>query len=206
MINKSLLTLGRVINALVEKSSHIPYRESKLIRLLQDLLGGRTKTYIIAILSPTKSNVDETISTLDYAFRAKNIRNKPQVSQVVSKKILLAEFTTEIERLKSKLIATRQRNGVHLIPKTYEQITTESESRRILVDKQSDKIVTIESNLRNKVQELFVLSTSFNSLKKDNERTRESLADAKTVLKQTEIVLAYTRQNLREESQLRKAY
>lgn len=77
LINKFLLTLGRVINALVEKSSYIPYRESKLIRLLQDLLGGRTKTCIIATLSPTKSNVDETISTLDYAFRAKNIRNKP---------------------------------------------------------------------------------------------------------------------------------
>ncbi|SMY30119.1 unnamed protein product [Zymoseptoria tritici ST99CH_1A5] len=206
LINKSLLTLGRVINALVEKSSHIPYRESKLTRLLQDSLGGRTKTCIIATLSPAKSNVDETISTLDYAFRAKNIRNKPQVSQVVSKKILLAEFTTEIERLKSELIATRQRNGVHLTPETYEQITTESESRRILVDEQSDKIVTMESNLRNKVQELFVLGTSFNSLKKDNERTRESLADAKTVLEQTEIVLAHTRQNLGEESQLRKAH
>lgn len=95
---------------------------------------------------------------------------------------------------------------MHLTPETYEQITTESESRRILVDEQSDKIVTMESNLRNKVQELFVLGTSFNSLKKDNERTRESLADAKTVLEQTEIVLAHTRQNLGEESQLRKAY
>ena len=75
LINKSLLTLGRVINALVDRGSHIPYRESKLTRLLQDSLGGRTKTCIIATISPAKSNLEETISTLDYAFRAKNIRN-----------------------------------------------------------------------------------------------------------------------------------
>ncbi|KAK0248753.1 Kinesin- motor protein [Friedmanniomyces endolithicus] len=65
MINKSLLTLGRVMNALVDKSSHIPYRESKLTRLLQDSLGGRTKTCIIATLSPAKSHLEETISTPD---------------------------------------------------------------------------------------------------------------------------------------------
>jgi kinesin family protein 11 len=76
MINQSLLTLGRVINALVEHSPHIPYRESKLTRILQDSLGGRTKTCIIAALSPAKCNLEETLSTLDYAHRAKNIRNK----------------------------------------------------------------------------------------------------------------------------------
>ena len=89
LINKSLLTLGRVINALVDRGSHIPYRESKLTRLLQDSLGGRTKTCIIATVSPAKSNLEETISTLDYAFRAKNIRNKPQVNQMINKKTLL---------------------------------------------------------------------------------------------------------------------
>ncbi|KAK3046245.1 hypothetical protein LTS18_013411, partial [Coniosporium uncinatum] len=154
LINKSLLTLGRVINALVEKGSHIPYRESKLTRLLQDSLGGRTKTCIIATLSPAKSNLEETISTLDYAFRAKNIRNKPQINSMVSKKTLLKEFTAEIEKLKSELIATRQRNGVYLTAETYEEITTESESRRILSEEQKDKLDTMEVNLRNKVEEL----------------------------------------------------
>ena len=114
LINKSLLTLGRVINALVDKSSHIPYRESKLTRLLQDSLGGQTKTCIIATVSPAKSNLEETISTLDYAFRAKNIRNKPQVNQMINKKTLLKDYTFEIERLKSELMATRARNGVYL--------------------------------------------------------------------------------------------
>ncbi|OUM68205.1 hypothetical protein PIROE2DRAFT_24959, partial [Piromyces sp. E2] len=81
MINQSLLALGRVINSLVDKAQHIPYRESKLTRLLQDSLGGKTKTCIIATVAPTRYSIEESLSTLDYAFRAKNIRNKPEVNQ-----------------------------------------------------------------------------------------------------------------------------
>jgi kinesin family member 11 len=206
LINKSLLTLGRVINALVDRGSHIPYRESKLTRLLQDSLGGRTKTCIIATVSPAKSNLEETISTLDYAFRAKNIRNKPQVNQMINKKTLLKEFTFEIERLKSELIATRQRNGVYLSNENYEEITVESESRRILSEEQAAKIETMETNLRNKVQELYSLTSNFMILKKDNEGTKAILDETKGVLEQTEFVLANTRQNLAEETMLRKAH
>ena len=79
LINKSLLTLGRVITALVEKSPHVPYRDSKLTRLLRDSLGGRTKTCVIATIAPTVQCQEETLSTLDYAHRAKNIRNRPEV-------------------------------------------------------------------------------------------------------------------------------
>lgn len=213
LINKSLLTLGRVINALVERSSHIPYRESKLTRLLQDSLGGRTKTCIIATLSPAKSNLEETISTLDYAFRAKNIRNKPQINQLMSKKTLLKEFTAEIEKLKSELIATRQRNGVYLTQENYEELATVSESRRILSEEQRDKIETMEANLRNKVEELFSLTTNFQNLKKDNEQTKKdneqtrlTLEGTKGILEKTEAVLTLTRQNLAEETELRKAH
>lgn len=206
LINKSLLTLGRVINALVDRGSHIPYRESKLTRLLQDSLGGRTKTCIIATVSPAKSNLEETISTLDYAFRAKNIRNKPQVNQMINKKTLLKEFTFEIERLKSELIATRQRNGVYLSTESYEEMTVESESRRILSEEQAAKIETMETNLRNKVQELYSLTSNFMILKKDNETTKSILDETKDLLEQTESVLANTRQNLAEETILRKAH
>ncbi|KAI9865442.1 MAG: kinesin motor protein cin8 [Trichoglossum hirsutum] len=206
LINKSLLTLGRVINALVDKSSHIPYRESKLTRLLQDSLGGRTKTCIIATVSPAKSNLEETISTLDYAFRAKNIRNKPQVNQMISKKTLLREFTAEIEKLKSELIATRHRNGVYLSVENYEELTEESESRRILSEEQKAKIETMEVNLRNKVQELFSITSNFNNLKKDNEATKAILDQTKGVLEKTEIVLAATKKSLSEETTLREAH
>ncbi|KJZ77360.1 hypothetical protein HIM_03084 [Hirsutella minnesotensis 3608] len=206
LINKSLLTLGRVINALVDRSSHIPYRESKLTRLLQDSLGGRTKTCIIATISTAKSNIEETISTLDYAFRAKNIRNKPQLNPMLNKRMLLKDFASEIEKLKSELISTRQRNGVYMSNDAYEEMTAQSESRRIVLEEQAAKMETLESNLRNKVQELFSLNTSFLGLKKDHESTRIQLDDAKGVLEQTEIVLAATRTSLAEETCLRKAH
>lgn len=206
LINKSLLTLGRVINALVERSSHIPYRESKLTRLLQDSLGGQTKTCIIATLSPAKSNLEETISTLDYAFRAKNIRNKPQVNQAVNKKTLLKEFTAEIEKLKSELIATRQRNGVYLTQENYDEISTISESRRILSEEQRDKIEIMEVTLRNKLEELFKVGQNFQTLKKDNDQIQVTLEGTKSILEKTEIVLEHTRKSLSEETHIRKAH
>ncbi|KAG5242955.1 kinesin motor family protein [Salix suchowensis] len=103
-INKSLLTLGRVINALVEHSAHIPYRDSKLTRLLRDSLGGRTKTCIIATISPSAHALEETLSTLDYAYRAKSIRNKPEANQRVSKAVLLKDLYLDIEKLKEGLM------------------------------------------------------------------------------------------------------
>lgn len=77
----SLSALGNVITALVEgKSNHIPYRDSKLTRLLQDSLGGNTKTVMIAAISPSDFNYEETLTTLRYASRAKMIKNKPRVN------------------------------------------------------------------------------------------------------------------------------
>lgn len=205
LINKSLLTLGRVINALVDRSAHIPYRESKLTRLLQDSLGGRTKTCIIATISPSKTNLEETISTLEYAFRAKNIRNKPQLN-AIPKKTLLKEFTVEIERLKSELISTRQRNGVHLPPDVYEEMTAQSESRRIVAEEQGAKIETLETNLRNKTHELHSLNASFMGLKKDHDGTRSQLDSTKDLLHGVERVLETTHKSLAEETELRKAH
>ncbi|KAK9822824.1 hypothetical protein WJX81_005423 [Elliptochloris bilobata] len=114
LINKSLLTLGRVITALVEGSGHVPYRDSKLTRLLRDSLGGRTKTCVIATIAPTVQCQEETLSTLDYAHRAKNIRNRPEVNQRISKTAHIKELNTEIGRLKAELHATREKNGVYI--------------------------------------------------------------------------------------------
>ncbi|KAJ3069513.1 Kinesin-like protein kif3a [Podochytrium sp. JEL0797] len=104
-INLSLSALGNVISALVDgKSSHIPYRDSKLTRLLQDSLGGNAKTLMIATLSPASYNYDETVSTLRYANRAKNIKNKPKINED-PKDAMLREFQEEIKRLKQQLEA-----------------------------------------------------------------------------------------------------
>ena len=128
------------------------------------------------------------------------------MNQTISKKTLLKEFTSEIEKLKGELIAARQRNGVYLTTETYEEMTGESESRRILSEEQAARIETMETNLRNKVQELFSLTNNFTLLKKDNEVTQQLLEDTKSVLEKTEIVLADTRQNLAEETLLRQAH
>jgi kinesin family protein 3/17 len=80
-INLSLSALGNVIKALVDgNAQHIPYRDSKLTRLLQDSLGGNTKTVMVAALSPADYNYEETLSTLRYADRAKSIKNKPKIN------------------------------------------------------------------------------------------------------------------------------
>ncbi|TPP56586.1 Kinesin protein, partial [Fasciola gigantica] len=102
-INLSLSALGNVISALVDsRSKHIPYRDSKLTRLLQDSLGGNTKTLMIACLSPADNNYDETLSTLRYANRAKNIQNKPKINED-PKDALLRQYQDEIDRLRQLL-------------------------------------------------------------------------------------------------------
>ncbi|XP_073852802.1 kinesin-like protein KIF7 isoform X18 [Macaca fascicularis] len=82
-INSSLLALGNVISALGDpqrRGSHIPYRDSKITRILKDSLGGNAKTVMIACVSPSSSDFDETLNTLNYASRAQNIRNRATVN------------------------------------------------------------------------------------------------------------------------------
>merc|ERR1711874_322304 len=102
-INLSLSALGNVISALVDgKSNHVPYRDSKLTRLLQDSLGGNARTVMVANIGPANYNYEETITTLRYANRAKNIKNKPRVNED-PKDAMLREFQEEIARLKAQI-------------------------------------------------------------------------------------------------------
>ncbi len=106
-INKSLSALGNVIAALsANNRSHIPYRDSKLTRILQDSLGGNTKTVLIACVAPTVLHSQETLSTLQFADRAKNVRITVKANTVVDDKITLAKAQAEISRLKSLLAHT----------------------------------------------------------------------------------------------------
>lgn len=102
-INLSLSTLGNVISALVDgKSTHIPYRNSKLTRLLQDSLGGNSKTVMVANVGPADYNYDESTSTLRYATRAKSIKNHAHINED-PKDALLRKFQKEIEDLRKQL-------------------------------------------------------------------------------------------------------
>jgi Kinesin motor domain len=107
-INLSLSALMNVITALVDgKSSHVPYRDSKLTRLLQDSLGGNVKTCMIANISPTESSSEETLSTLRYADRAKRIKNKPKINED-PKDTLLRKYAEEIKILREQLIKIKE--------------------------------------------------------------------------------------------------
>jgi len=109
-INLSLSALGNVIKALVDgKSKHVPYRDSKLTRLLQDSLGGNTKTLMVAALSPSNDAYEETLGTLRYADRAKSITNKPKINED-PKDALLREYEDEIKKLK-KMISELSSGG-----------------------------------------------------------------------------------------------
>ncbi|KAL9191567.1 hypothetical protein ACHAXT_001273 [Thalassiosira profunda] len=102
-INLSLSALGNVISALVDgRSTHIPYRDSKLTRILQDSLGGNTKTVMCANAGPADCNYDESLSTLRYASRAKKIKNRPVINED-PKDAMLREYQEEIARLKERL-------------------------------------------------------------------------------------------------------
>ena len=83
-INRGLLVLGNVISALTDTTSkfiHVPYRESKLTRILQDSLGGNSLTGMIACVSPAESNYEESLNTIKYANRARNIQNTPHINR-----------------------------------------------------------------------------------------------------------------------------
>ncbi|GBG31554.1 Kinesin-like protein [Hondaea fermentalgiana] len=103
-INKSLSHLGNVVQALGEKNRpHVPYRDSQLTRLLQDSLGGNTRTTIICTLSPAADCTEESVSTLQFADRAKQVMVHVKANEVVDDSILLARAQTEIARLRRLL-------------------------------------------------------------------------------------------------------
>ena len=145
-INLSLSALGNCISALVDgKSSHIPYRDSRLTRLLQDSLGGNTKTVMVANLGPADWNFDETMSTLRYANRAKNIKNKPKINED-PKDAMLREFQEEIARLKAALADA---GGAPM-----EEYIDESGQKQLrpVVDKIIENVVEVEKEVEKIVE------------------------------------------------------
>ncbi|RDX78228.1 Kinesin-like protein KIN-5D [Mucuna pruriens] len=183
-INKSLLTLGRVINALVEHSGHVPYRDSKLTRLLRDSLGGKTKTCIIATISPSIHCLEETLSTLDYAHRAKNIKNKPEINQKMMKSAMIKDLYSEIDRLKQEVYAAREKNGIYIPRDRYlheeaeKKAMTEKIERMELEAESKDKQLMELQELYNSQQLLTgELSVKLEKTEKSLEETEQSLFD-----------------------------
>jgi kinesin family protein 3/17 len=154
-INLSLSALGNVISALVDgKSTHIPYRDSKLTRLLQDSLGGNAKTVMIANIGPASYNYEESVTTLRYANRAKNIQNKPRINED-PKDALLREYQYEIARLKEALekrrIKGKKKNKVN--DDNGEEVSDNSDEGEQDISS-SDKLADVQAKLEEEKQSI----------------------------------------------------
>ena len=105
-INQSLSALGNVIAALTDHKqnrNHIPYRDSKLTRLLEDSLGGNCKTTMMAMISPAYDSFNESLSTLKFATRAKKVKNEARINEDLDHRALLRKYELELKKLREEL-------------------------------------------------------------------------------------------------------
>lgn len=173
-INSSLTALGNVIAALIDlekgKRSHIPYRDSKLTKLLQDSLGGNCKTIFIANVTPSSSSYQETLNTLKFADRARKIQNKAHINEKFDSKVMIKRYEKEIQRLRQELKMLQSLEGSQTddngqicyqhehanrfaADRTAIYSEIESKSREVLEEKSlikrlQDRIILLESYLQ----------------------------------------------------------
>ncbi|KAL6141544.1 hypothetical protein ACLB2K_059832 [Fragaria x ananassa] len=118
-INKSLLTLGTVISKLTDgRATHIPYRDSKLTRLLQSSLSGQGRVSLICTVTPSSSNSEETHNTLKFAHRAKHIEIQASQNKIIDEKSLIKKYQNEIRNLKEEL--EQLKKGIVTVPQLKE--------------------------------------------------------------------------------------
>jgi hypothetical protein len=163
-INLSLTALGKVIFALVaEKKQHVPYRDSKLTKLLADSLGGNSKTVMIANIGPSEYNYDESVSTLRYASRAKMIKNAPKINED-PKDAMIRQYQDELTRLKQEL-AMAAGGGVYQMDGTGGQT-------RILTGDSKEKMEEMEKKIEQEKIEIL----------KELEKEKKLIEESKNIL------------------------
>ncbi|GAA0143056.1 hypothetical protein LIER_03827 [Lithospermum erythrorhizon] len=156
-INLSLMTLTTVIRKLSvgKRSGHVPYRDSKLTRILQHSLGGNARTAIICTLSPASSHVEQTRNTLFFASRAKEVTNNAQVNMVVSYKQLVKHLQKEVARLEAELRTPDPSIDKDLMIQQMEVEIEELRRQRDLAQSQVDQLrKKVEEEQQSKLSEL----------------------------------------------------
>nr|XP_046911042.1 LOW QUALITY PROTEIN: kinesin-like protein KIF3A [Dermatophagoides farinae] len=145
-INLSLTSLSLVIAALTDpKATFVPYRNSKLTRILSDSLGGNSKTLLIACVGPAKVNLEETISTLRFASTTKNIKNKPIINED-SKDALLKRFEEQVKELRAQL-EEQENNNNNNNNVNDDDATTTTTSNKIIPAELLEKLRTLEAKI-----------------------------------------------------------
>ncbi|XP_029990882.1 kinesin-like protein KIF17 [Sphaeramia orbicularis] len=190
-INLSLSALGNVISALVDgRSKYIPYRDSKLTRLLQDSLGGNTRTLMIACLSPADNNYEESLSTLRYANRAKSIQNRPRINED-PKDALLRQYQEEIKKLKalvsgqlgttnlSSLLAAQLPEASPAVPSRPQSSITEAEKEKIK-EEYEERLAKLQAEYNAEQQSKVKLQEDIAALRSSYESKLSHLEKART--------------------------
>eukprot|EP01138_Halocafeteria_seosinensis_P016416 gb/GECG01016747.1/.p1 GENE.gb/GECG01016747.1/~~gb/GECG01016747.1/.p1 ORF type:complete len:738 (+),score=179.40 gb/GECG01016747.1/:1-2214(+) len=167
-INKSLSTLGNVINALARgKNEHIPYRDSKLTRLLQQSLGGNSLTVMIATISPADDNRDETLSTLQYANRAKAIKNQTKKNEDVTQQII-RELREEIEDLRNKLREYQNEGNNEVVAEMNEKLENLNRAKNETWEEKQRLSKLYEEERQKNIQNEQKIRSVMSSIKDDN--------------------------------------
>ncbi|XP_024977098.1 kinesin-like protein KIN-7N [Cynara cardunculus var. scolymus] len=188
-INKSLMILGNVINKLSDgarQRGHIPYRDSKLTRILQPALGGNAKTSIICTVAPEEVHIEETKGTLQFASRAKRITNCVQVNEILTDAALLKRQKIEIEELRKKLEGShagvleqeilKLRNDMLKYELEREKLAMELEEER-KSNRQQDQCSREQSNRTGSANTSFTLSDSDRVSAQGSESLRQYLKE-----------------------------
>ncbi|GAB4855512.1 serine/threonine-protein kinase KIN2 [Ancistrocladus abbreviatus] len=189
-INKSLSALGNVVNALTcspqGKANHIPYRDSKLTRILQDALGGNSRTALLCCCSPSSSNASESLSTLRFGLRAKHIKASPRVNHIEDRnnkqEVTLEDKDESYERIMKKL---RERLGPEEVELLEELLVLEGiifhpNSIEDLESVYEDVTIRTILSLQQAVEELVF---TVEELKKENKELKARLATAETLVR-----------------------
>ncbi|KAF9324924.1 NADH-ubiquinone oxidoreductase chain 1 [Podila minutissima] len=170
-INKSLLTLGTVIAKLTEeKGAHIPYRDSKLTRILQSSLSGNARVSVICTISPSFVNVEESHNTLKFAARVKKVVTKAHTNQVLDDKALLEKYRREIGELKAQLLLTASssssgpNDGYPVDKGAHAELSTLLERERLKHEEEINEMNFIRNALKERIDHLTKLILTSQSI------------------------------------------
>ena len=167
-INKSLMTLGMVINALTENANHVPYRDSKLTRVLQESLGGNSQTTLIVTCSPSNINASESLSTLRFGQRAKLIKNKVVANTVKSVK----ELMLRISELEAKLKKYENaKTNYHLTPLLHNDSANNEKGNAC------DKCEGYINNIMNLEVQLLTMQEEIDEMKEEKKEMEGTIKD-----------------------------
>jgi|GEM_PF-1462015 len=205
-INKGLLVLGNVISALGGNRplAHIPYRDSKLTRILQDSLGGNSRTLMIACMSPADVNFEETLNTLKYANRARNIKNKPVVNNSYEgSKQLISEMKSKIDKLEMEIIQLKsgENRPIRGTTASSNKIILDLSSRNLQLEQHIFQLKEQYPDLEEKSME----SIPVEEEELDDEHTARQI-ELQLQLQKTSVVLESTCSNIQKMTQSKAAY